>query len=79
MVDREQKNALKGILSILQLGAAFLAYKCFLKQIFGEKKKYKAVFGTCFLITVPLILQWHLSLLPYSFASSLLVLLLGNS
>lgn len=74
-----RKMLLKGILSILQLGAAFLAYKCFLKQIFGEKKKYKAVFGTCFLITVPLILQWHLSLLPYSFASSLLVLLLGNS
>lgn len=49
-----RKMLLKGILSILQLGAAFLAYKCFLKQIFGEKKKYKAVFGTCFLITVPL-------------------------
>ena len=69
---------LKSILSILQLGVAFLAYKCFLKQILGEKKKWKAVFGTCFLLTVPLVLQWHLSLLPYSFASSLLVLLLGN-
>lgn len=69
---------LKGILSILQLGAAFLAYKCFLKQTLGEKKKWKAVFGAIFLLTIPLALQWHLSLLPYSFASSLMVLLLGN-
>ncbi len=73
-----REKLLKGILSILQLGAAFLAYRRFLKQILGEKKKWKKVFGTCFLLTVPLALQWHLSLLPYSFASSLLVLLLGN-
>lgn len=43
-----RKMLLKGILSILQLGAAFLAYKCFLKQILERKRSIRQYLAPAF-------------------------------
>ncbi len=43
----------------------------------NRKSLFRAAFGGLYLMTVPLCVQWHLSILPNSLLSSLFLLLLG--
>lgn len=67
---------------LLQLGVAFVAYSYFLKKVFGTffagKHKKSAYLMAAYIVTFPVILQGHMSVLPYSLASSMLVLVLAQ-
>ena len=70
------------VLYLLQLGLAYYAYSQFLKRVvFSDKKsnvqlRNKIRFLTGYLISVPVVFQVHMAVLPYSLASSLLILIL---
>lgn len=69
-------------LYILQVGVAVWSYHYLLRSIFGNRfeksgKKYIWLMAG-YLVTFPTTLQCHMSVLPYSLASSLLVLLLAE-
>lgn len=67
---------------LLQLGVAFVAYSYFLKKVFGtffaKKHKISVYLMAAYIVTFPVILQGHMSVLPYSLASSMLVLVLAQ-
>ncbi len=67
------------LLSLLQLGAAALCGFGFLSlcDIGGGFPGWKKILGTSYLVTIPLCVQWHLTILPRSFVGSLTFLLLG--
>ena len=59
------------IIYVVQLLCAFLSYYAFLIVIRGgREKKWIYAFGAMALLTVPSVLQCHLSILPYSFMST---------
>lgn len=75
-------SAWNEIIYLFQLGLAFYAYYTLLRNLFGH-------FGTqdcrkimylpaAYVLTFPVILQCHMSILPYSVASSLLILTLAQ-
>ena len=72
-------------LYVLQLTAALFSYGYFLKKIvFSETEmnlrlKGKIVLFAFFVMTVPPIAQCHVAILPYSFASSAMVVLLAET
>ena len=66
------------ILYILQLGIAYMVYEEFLaKIIFANRHNIKIRkqirFFAGYILTIPIILQVHMAVLPYSLASSLMV------
>ncbi len=64
-------------LYVLQLALACVAYFTLLKKM-GVPGKRKCVFYTGFLVTIPVVLQVHMAILPYSMASSVFLLLLAD-
>ncbi len=76
----------EGLLYLLQIGAAFVCGSAFVLFCRWDRERINscrrkeflcAGFGGLYLLTVPLCAQWHLSILPQSFVSSLFLLLLG--
>lgn len=71
-------------LYVIQLVVAGIAYDYFLgKVIYSKSGKEKAVriksaFFASFIITIPVVLQVHMAVLPYSLASSLLLILVAK-
>lgn len=69
------------VLYVLQLAIAYGAYDYFLRKIVfckaGERwrARKKIPFFALFILTVPVIMQIHMAVLPYSLASSLLMIL----
>ncbi len=72
------------ILYVLQLFVAYGAYKYFLervvifRQTYGLKLHKRVPLHALFIITVPVILQVHMAVLPYSLASSFFVIILAD-
>lgn len=72
------------MLYLLQLIVAYLAYDYFLqKVVFYKAWKWAALrkripIYVAFLVTIPPVLQVHMAVLPYSMASSLLLILVAN-
>ena len=70
---------------LLQVVAAYLAYIYFLRKVFfpGEELsvllRNRLRFGVLFILTVPPIAQCHMALLPYSLATSVMVVLLADT
>lgn len=73
----------EGVLSLLQIVVAFFCYSGFValcRSRNGEKNRKQHgfnIFGGLYLLTVPLCVQWHLSVLVRSLVSSLFLLALG--
>ncbi len=76
----------EGLLYLCQIIAAFVCNSVFVllcrwdRECINScrrKELLYAGFGGLYLMTVPLCVQWHLSILPHSFVSSLFLLLLG--
>lgn len=73
-----------GILYVIQLFAAYHCYESFLRLVVFREQGNKLLgrkrmsFYIAFIMTVPMILQVHLAVLPYSLASSLFVALLAK-
>ena len=72
----------EGLLYLVQIIVAFVCYTAFVilcRWNTGRTSKRLrwAAFGGLYLLTVPLCVQWHLSILPLSLISSLFLLLLG--
>ena len=71
----------EGLLYLVQISVAFVCDSAFVMLcrwgLCGRKMLLRAGFGGLYLLTVPLCVQWHLSILPHSFLSSLFLLLLG--
>lgn len=67
------------LLYLLQIAAAFFSYKVFLGTLLKntEAQKWQVYFGSLYLMTVPLCVSWHVSLLPDSFLASAFLLLLA--
>lgn len=65
-------------LYVFQIAAAFFAAKYFLRKS-GVAEGKCALFGAAYLVTVPLAAQFHVAVLPYSFASSLFLVFLGET
>lgn len=68
------------VLYLLQTAVAFCCGCVFLQAARGAEGKVfvgKNVFGALYLITIPFVMQLHLSVLPFSLLSSLFLLLLG--
>ncbi len=67
---------------LLQLGVAYGAYYIFLRNVFGEffaQGTGKILYlMAAYVVTFPVILQCHMSILPYSLASSMLILILAQ-
>lgn len=64
------------VLYLLQLSVAFEAYNYFILRIFGEERgRLRRYLLAAYVVTFPIVLQVHMSVLPYSLASSLLVIL----
>jgi len=67
-------NQYDAFIYVVQLLCAFLAYYAFLMVIRrGKDAKWLCAFGALALLTIPSVLQCHLSLLPYSVMSTTLV------
>lgn len=72
-------------LYVLQLVTAYLAYGYFLKRVVFHKQemnlplRIKIGFFSCFIITIPTVVQVHMALLPYSLASSVFMVLLADT
>lgn len=64
-------------LYVLQMLLAFITYRIFLKKA-GMTNSGERIFYSLFLLTIPMILQCHMAVLPYSMASSVTLLLLGE-
>lgn len=64
------------VVYVLQLAAACAAAGCFLR-VFLPGKKWLTVWGCLALMTIPVVLQCHMALLPCSFAASLALLQLS--
>ncbi len=70
---------------LLQVVVAYLAYIYFLRKVFfsGEELsvllRNKLRFGVLFILTVPPVTQCHMALLPYSLATSVMVVLLADT
>lgn len=66
-----------GMIYFVQLGLAFGAYYTLLRNVFGHllapNQRKILYFMAAYVITFPVILQCHMSILPYSAASSLLI------
>lgn len=72
----------EGLLYLVQIIVAFVCYTAFVILCLWNtgrthKRLLRAAFGGLYLLTVPLCVQWHLSILPLSLVSSLFLLLLG--
>lgn len=71
----------EGLLYLVQIIVAFLCYSVFVMLCClrgcNRRECLRAGFGGLYLLTIPLCVQWHLSVLPQSFISSLFLLLLG--
>ncbi len=70
------------LICLVQLGTAFLCYSAFIlwcKKGEGSRRRVllQAGFGGLYLLTVPLCVQWHLSILPSSLTGSLFILMIG--
>lgn len=71
-------------LYVLQTAAAYGAAVYFLKKIGtgnkigGKMGRLAAYYGGAYILTVPMLMQLHLSVLPFSFAFSACMLLLGE-
>lgn len=61
------------VVYVLQLAAAYAASYRFL-GVFLPGKNWKTMWGSLALITIPMVLQCHMAMLPCSFAASLLLL-----
>lgn len=61
------------VVCVLQLAAAYAAARRFL-QVFLPGEKWRLAWGSLALMTIPVVLQCHMALLPCSFVSSLLLL-----
>ncbi len=61
------------IVYVLQLAAAYAAARRFLR-VFLPAGKWKLVWGSLALMTIPVVMQCHMAMLPCSFAASLLLL-----
>lgn len=68
------------LLYVLQLAVAFIAYYVFLKSVFGKylQGKFETGLLSAYVVTFPVILQGHMSVLPYSLASSMMLLMLAQ-
>lgn len=69
----------EALLVLLQLAAAVLCY-CLFWWLCGAGSRlwsFQNIFMGLYLLTVPLSVQWHLTVLPLSFTSSLYLLLFG--
>ncbi len=72
------------VLYILQLITAYCAYCTFIQKVVtyrqtqGAKLRKRKFFYGLFILTMPVILQVHMAVLPYSLASSVLVMLLAE-
>ena len=72
------------VLYILQLIVAYVAYDYFLRKVIFRKSgvrwrfRKKLPIYAMFLLTIPMVLQVHMAVLPYSLASSLLLLLVAK-
>lgn len=61
------------VVYVIQLAAAYAASYRFL-GVFLPGRNWKAIWGSLALITIPIVLQCHMAMLPCSFAASLLLL-----
>lgn len=61
---------------VIQLAAAYIAARCFLRS-FLSVKKWMEAWGCLAVITPPVVMQCHMAMLPCSFAASLLLLQLS--
>lgn len=72
------------VMYVLQIVVAYVAYYYFLRKILVRKQeKWQKTCKTIpllslYILTVPVILQVHMAILPYSLASSLLLILMGK-
>ena len=69
------------VLYLLQIGAAFISYDLFIDWVWGRNhglSKCKRHILAAYVVTFPVILQVHMCVLPYSFASSVWLLLLAQ-
>ena len=62
---------------LFQVGMAVWSYHYLLRSMLGEKRRVWLLVG--YLVTFPFILQCHMSLLPYSLATSLLMFLVAET
>ena len=72
----------EGLLYLVQIIASFVCYSAFVilcrwNRGRNPQSLLRGAFGGLYLLTVPLCVQWHLSILPLSLLSSLFLLLLG--
>lgn len=65
------------LLYLLQLGAAYWAVVCLLKQVVPDSKK-RVWFFAGFVVTIPTVLQCVAAVLPYTFATAFFLLLLAE-
>ncbi|MCM1541484.1 MAG: hypothetical protein NC121_09490 [Blautia sp.] len=61
------------IVYVVQLAAAYVAAWRFL-HVFRHGEKWKEIWGSFALMTMPLVMQCHMAILPCSFAASLMLL-----
>ncbi len=69
------------VLYLVQLSVAFVAYNYFIANVFGGRlaqRKWVRYLLAAYVVTFPVILQVHMCVLPYSLASSMLVILLAK-
>lgn len=64
------------VVYVIQLAAAYAASHRFL-EVFLPGRSWKTVWGSLGLVTIPIVLQCHMAMLPCSFAASLLLLALS--
>lgn len=70
------------VLYLIQIAVAFGAYTYFLQSFLGKyfasKTRKLSCFWAAYIVTFPMILQGHMSVLPYSLASSAVLLLVAE-
>lgn len=63
---------------VLQLGMAFFSGKFLLSKLFQEKGwKFKTIWGSFYIMSIPMIMQCHMAILPFSFTLSAIFFAIG--
>lgn len=68
------------VLYLIQLTVAFLSNCAFCKMSgLGDKKLFSAknIFGACYLMTIPFVMQLHMAVMPASLCGSFFLLMIG--